>query len=56
MHRLLTHQYFVEDADMSDIVIILKHIEYAEVQAWQRTREIMLSVLRPYLKKKDIAR
>lgn len=54
MHKLFTHQYFLEDADMSDIVIVLKHIEYAEVIGWQQTRELMLSVLRPYLKKHDI--
>jgi hypothetical protein len=31
-----------------------KYLSYADMAAWQQTRQIMLSSLRPYLKKKNI--
>lgn len=30
-----------------------KYLEYADVVAWNQTRQIMLCTLKPYLKKKD---
>lgn len=37
-----------------DLSIMLKYIEYSDATAWDRTRNIMLSVLKPYLKKKNL--
>lgn len=53
MHKIFSHQYFVDDANIGDIIIALKHIEYVEVPHWQRTRQLMLSILSPYLKDKQ---
>lgn len=53
MHKIVTHQYFLDDMQMIELPIATKYLEFSEVINWQQTREIMLSVLRPYLKKKD---
>lgn len=38
---------------ITELHIATKYLDYVEVDAWLRTRELMLSVLGPYLKKKD---
>lgn len=53
MHKLVTHQYFMDEMTWGDLIILLKYLEFAEVIEWQQTRELMLTTLRPYLKKKD---
>ena len=37
-----------------DIQLMSQYVKYADVSSWSQTRQLMLSVLRPYLKKKDI--
>lgn len=37
-----------------DLCIATKYLEYAEVVSWNQTRHVMLTTLKPYLKKKDI--
>lgn len=53
MYRLISHEYFMDDMSLIDLTIMSKYIEYADVLDWARTRLLMLSVLKPYLKKKD---
>jgi len=36
-----------------DLIISLRYLQFAEVAQWEQTRELMLSILRPYLKNKD---
>lgn len=43
----------MDDMSMPDLVIMTKYLDYAETASWLQTRQIMLSTLRPYLKKKD---
>lgn len=44
----------MDDMHIPDVQIMTKYLEYAETSTWVQTRQIMLSVLKPYLKKKDI--
>lgn len=37
-----------------DLCIATKYLEYAEVVSWNQTRHVMLTTLKPYLKKKNI--
>lgn len=39
---------------LCEIPIITKYLAFADVVAWNQTRNVMLSVLRPYLKKKNM--
>ena len=43
----------MDDMSMPDLAIMTKYLDYAETASWIQTRQIMLSVLKPYLKKKD---
>ncbi len=54
MYKLVTHEYFMDDLQVTEIPILTKYLNYADITSWMQTRELMLSVLRPYLKKKDI--
>ena len=54
MYKLLSHDYFMDSLQITEIPILNKYLKFADVLSWQQTREIMLSVLRPYLKKKDL--
>lgn len=54
MHKIVTHEYFMDYMQVPDIDIISKYLEYAEVCSWVQTRQIMLCSLKPYLKKKNI--
>lgn len=53
MHKIVTHQYFLDDMNYGDLSIILKYLEYADVIAWSQTRELMYTVMAPYLKNKN---
>lgn len=37
-----------------DVEIMSKYLEYNDVQSWCHTRQIMLAVLKPYLKNKRL--
>ena len=39
---------------LTEIPIITKYWQFADVVTWNQTRNIMLSSLRPYLKKKNL--
>ena len=39
---------------LTEIPIITKYLQFADVVTWNQTRNIMLSSLRPYLKKKNL--
>lgn len=43
----------MDEMQISELNIATKYLDYAEVDQWMQTRELMLSVLGPYLKKKD---
>lgn len=43
----------MDDMQITELYIATKYLDYAEVDAWMQTRELMLSVLGPYLKEKD---
>ena len=53
-HKIVSHQYFLDEMQIPDLVIATKYIEYAEVAQWECTRQIMLCQLKPYLKKKNL--
>jgi len=53
MHKLVTHEYFMDDLQITEIPILTKYLSYADITSWMQTRELMLSVLRPYLKNKN---
>lgn len=53
MHKLVTHEYFMDEMTIMDIPIMMKYIKYADTTSWEQTRELMLSIVAPYLKKKD---
>lgn len=38
----------------ADVHLMSKYLKYAETNAWLQTRQMMLSTLKPYLKKKDL--
>lgn len=42
----------MEDMTFPELIIIVKGMEYVEVEAWNRTRHLMLSMISPYMKKK----
>lgn len=44
----------MDEMEISEIPILTKYLEYAEVASWSQTRQIMLSTLKPYLKNKNI--
>lgn len=44
----------MDEMSIPDLNIMTKYIQFAETASWERTRQIMLSSLRPYLKKKDM--
>lgn len=52
-HKIVSHDYFLDTMQWGDIAIASAYIDYAEVTQWMQTRELMLSILSPYLKKKD---
>ena len=54
MHKLCSHQYFMDEMSIPDLNIMTKYIEFADVVSWNQARNIMLSSLRPYLKKKNL--
>ena len=43
----------MDDMNMLDLTVMSKYVKYVDVMDWARTRMLMLSVLQPYLKKKD---
>ena len=43
----------MDECRVTDIPILTKYLAFADTVSWLQTRELMLSVLRPYLKKKD---
>lgn len=54
VHKIVSHDYFLDDMSITDLCIATKYLDYCEVGSWMQTRQIMLSVLKPYLKKKDM--
>ena len=54
MHKLVSHEYFMDRLSIIEIPIITKYLEYSDAIAWSQTRQIMLCQLRPYLKKKNM--
>lgn len=53
-HKIVSHEYFLDEMQIPDLCIATKYIEYAEVAQWECTRQIMLCQLKPYLKKKNM--
>ena len=43
----------MNELTITEIPILTKYLDLADTVSWIQTRELMLSVLRPYLKKKD---
>ena len=41
----------MDECRVTDIPILTKYLAFADTVSWLQTRELMLSVLRPYLKK-----
>lgn len=54
INKLCTHEFFLDEMNMYDLYLMTRYLNYADMAAWQQTRQIMLSSLRPYLKKKNI--
>jgi type III secretory pathway component EscR len=54
INKLCSHEFFLDEMNMYDLYLMTKYLSYADMAAWQQTRQIMLSSLRPYLKKKNI--
>lgn len=46
----------MEDLNFPELMIIIKAIPYAEVESWNRTRNIMLYTISPYMKRKMSAK
>lgn len=44
----------MDEMQVIEIDIMTKYIDYAEVAQWTQTRQLMLSVLKPYLKNKKL--
>ena len=42
----------MEDLCFPELIIIIKAAPYAEVEAWNRTRNMMLYMISPYMKRK----
>ena len=55
MHKLVSHEYFMDRLSIIEIPIITKYLEYSDAIAWSQTRQIMLCQLKPYLKNKNIS-
>lgn len=53
-HKIVSHEYFMDEMQIPDLAIMTKYLDFAEAAAWAQTRQIMLCSLKPYLKKKDI--
>lgn len=53
IHKIVSHEYFLNDLQISEVPLITHYIEFSDTTSWIQTRELMLSVLKPYLKKKD---
>ena len=49
----MSHEYFLDNMQYGDLIISLRYLQFAEVAQWQQTRELMLCVMRPYLKRQD---
>lgn len=43
----------MNELTITEIPILTKYLDLADTVSWIQTRELMLSVLRPYLKKKN---
>jgi hypothetical protein len=54
MHKLVTHDYFMDEMHIIDINIMTKYIEFSDVLEWGHTRQLMLCQLKPYLKNKEL--
>ena len=54
VHKLVTHEYFLDIMQMPDMHLLIKYIGFANSVDWMCAREIMLCQLKPYLKKKDL--
>ena len=52
-YKLVNHEYFLDECQITEIPILTKYLEYSDVVSWNQTRNLMLCVLKPYLKKKD---
>ena len=44
----------MDEMSVPDLNIMTKYLEFAETANWERTRQIMLCSLKPYLKKKNM--
>lgn len=44
----------MDEMSIPDLNIMTKYLEYAETASWERTRQIMLCSLKPYLKKRNL--
>lgn len=54
MHKVISYEYFMDEMQTPEIGLMTKYLEYAEVQSWAQTRQIMLATIRPYLKKRNL--
>lgn len=44
----------MDDMSLGDIMLMTKYLEYADVNLWSMTRELMLCSIAPYTKKKNL--
>lgn len=44
----------MDEMSIPDLNIMTKYLEFAETANWERTRQIMLCSLKPYLKKRNL--
>lgn len=54
MHKLVSHDYFMDDMLIADVMVMTKYVKYSDALSWNQTRQLMLCSLKPYLKKKDM--
>lgn len=54
MHKLVSHEYFLDEMHIVDIGIMTRYLEYADVLEWTHTRQLMLAQLKPWLKNKKL--
>lgn len=51
MHKIVSHEYFLDKMTVPELYIATKYLDCAEVMQWDQTRHIMLTTAGPYLKR-----
>ena len=52
IHKLVSHNYFMDQMQIPDLSLITKYLEFADVELWDMTRRIMVAAAGPNLKTK----